>query len=175
MIWHFICYKVEYKQQSEASACCLEDGTMHQVCECNKPIDWCKEQCTKDAYCKGYVKSSVVTDPDTGESKGYLYDNWDSVTTALCWLWGVDLCVDAFVGIQKFFGVYEGYTSTSKSNKKIEVCQMATTSACPEGCNRIQTTQGNVGRLNKDMVCGLEKCGNNNNQRCYDGCFIKKF
>ena len=173
MIWHFICYKVEYKKQSEDSACCLDDGTMHQVCECNKPIDWCKEQCTKDAYCKGYVKSSVVTDTNSGEPKGFVYDNWDTINTALCWL-VEGACVDYAVSIAKFFGFYGGEPKRNP-NKKFDVCQIATPTTCPQGCKRIQTTKGNLGMLSKDKVCGMKKCGNNKKQRCYKGCFIKQF
>ena len=98
MIRYFIRYKVEYEQQSEDSACCLDDGTMHKVCECNEPIAWCKQECTKDAYCKGYVKSSVITDADTGESKGYIYDNWDTINLAMCWL-VEGACVDYAVSV----------------------------------------------------------------------------
>ena len=152
---------------------------MHQVCECSKSIDWCKQKCTKDPYCKGYVKTSGVTNAKTGQSLGWINDNHDTVTTALCWL-VEGACVDYAVGIVNFFGNFipKGEKKESRRPpKKLEICQMATTNpnGCPNGCRRIQTTNGNVGKLNKDKVCGLKKCGKNKKQMCHKGCFIKQF
>lgn len=145
---------------------------MHQTCECSKSIDWCKQKCTKDPYCKGYVRSSGVTNGKTGQSAGWINDNYDTITTALCWL-DEGACVSYAIGIAKFFGFYGG--QPKRPSKKLEICQMATWSTCPKGCRRIQTTNGKFGMLNKDKVCGMKKCGKNRNRMCQKGCFIKQF
>ena len=45
-----------YRHAGNRRPCCISGGKFHQYCHCSRgPVSYCKSECDKDDYCKGYV------------------------------------------------------------------------------------------------------------------------
>ena len=104
----FCCILVYYTKQNRKSGCCIAENKVHERCQCDADISFCKEACDDDAKCVGYV---------------------DKI----------------------------GYDS--------HLCQMATTSDCPNTNKCTKHNKGSDGNLLAEVFCASAVL--------YDGCYIK--